>query len=416
MKLKYAYKGISKNFIYSILLIIQLIFSFTVIYENIGLSNNVSDDTKYVTKFFSDNKFYDLRQVDSADSSNMDEAKIDKVFNYLESSKNFKFIQYSPNAFKLKQFADCQQFSAYSDIISYPVNNMNFFDAKNLTVNENYLRIYPFKLKEGRIFTKQEFQRNYGDKNELPIIVGSNYGKYYKPGDEVYFLKDGGVIHKARIIGIIDNNQFLPGDISSTNLRYINTNNYIITTNAINGKSQYMFDFMFNGNYVLLDKDSTETKVDNTLNQIKKTFLTELNVKVGWNDDNKYTSTESTLFGMQQKTVMAMTLVIISFASITLIISSLNSVIKRKTEFGIHILNGGTLKDISITIYLEVFLILAISFILSLPAIYLIHKGFNALYLFEEFCIILILSIIISALPVIKISKLNVSDLIKGDD
>ena len=50
------------------------------------------------------------------------------------------------------------------------------------------------------------------DDGELPVILGGNYKAKYKVGDTIDFLnsiKDDGVVEKLRVIGILDNNNYI---------------------------------------------------------------------------------------------------------------------------------------------------------------------------------------------------------------
>lgn len=415
MKIKYAFKGISREIIFTLLVIIQLTFAFSVIYENFSLNSNVSKDSKYISKFFGEYKLYSLKKLDNKTNiSKLQDRDIINVFNYLNSSNDFKYVQYCPYNFILQTFNGYNQFKIGSG--EYDRDNKKFFIGKSLVINEAFMSTYKISLKKGRLFTAEEMKQEYGNNNAIPIIVGANYEKYYNIGDEVYCIKGGKNICKAKIIGILNKDEYIPGSVESVDERYLNTNNYIITTNSYYGSLWEMVSATFNGNYILFNKNCSQAKIDKDISYIIKIFQDNLNMTVGVKDENQYARTESTIYAMQSKVVLAMSVVIISFVCITLIISLLNSIIKRKTEFGIHILNGGTLTDISLTIYMEVFIMLLFSYILNLPVILHIYKKLDVITLLQEFALLIGLSIIVAAIPIMRIMKLNTSELIKGDE
>ncbi len=161
-----------------------------------------------------------------------------------------------------------------------------------------------------------------------------------------------------------------------------------------------------------LQKQNIQKKTD----EIKYVFKNTLNLKTTIKDVNKYAKTENTLYGQEHKTTLSISIVLIVFASITLIISILDSIIKRKMELGLHILSGGTLTDIAQIIYLEIFIILLVSLLLSLPLIYKCHHSINHTFLLIELGLLILFSFMISIIPILKIFNLNVIELIKGEE
>ncbi len=260
MKLKYAFRGISTHVIYSLLLIAQLTFSFNILYDNINLTKVVSDDSNHVSKLFN-SKMYTLNEMGFNDwhNSNMNAKNINTTLDYLESSKDFQYIENSCNAFSVEKFNNGDNFKMTSG--ETQLDNKSFIMVKNYTLNETFLKKYKLKLKAGRYFSDKEMKFGYGDNNVLPVIVGADYSKVFKIGDEFNYIREEGNVKKAKVIGIIENNEYITRQCASYRDKIYKYNNYIITTNALFGvTSTSRLMMCFNGNYLLFDKNASETK------------------------------------------------------------------------------------------------------------------------------------------------------------
>lgn len=420
MRLKYAIRGISKNILYTILLLAQLVFAYNVIYENLSLNKKVSLESQKIRSFFAGKKFNTLEIVGSLDefdkdiNAKMTDKNIEKVIKFLDGSTNYKLVQSTEFALPLQKFDEYMEFKAND--YEFEEDSTKLFSAKNYIISNNFFDTYSIEIKKGRKFNENEYKAGYGDKNTLPIIIGADYEKYFNVGDELtYYMPERGLC-KAKIIGVIRDNQYFVGDIMSIDKKYINLNNYILTTSALDTSNKMMIFKKLIGNYLLIDEKTSDAEVDSVVDELKRVFQENLNIKVGVRNLDGYIKSELNAYKEQEKIVFITALTIIIFVSITLLISLIDSIMRRKREFGIHILNGGTLRDIAIVTYMEVFLVLFSAFIISIPFILRrhIHLDFGLLILM--FIILVNLSVLISILPIIKILKLSIIDLIKGDE
>ena len=74
------------------------------------------------------------------------------------------------------------------------------------------------------------------------------------------------------------------------------------------------------------------------------------------------------------------------------------------------------MRDLAITIYLEVLLILVFSFGISLLLIFYQNNTINFPNIRILFSTLIIISIITTVLPIVRILKLGINDIIKGVD
>ncbi len=415
MKLKYAYKGISKNFIFTVLIIMQLVFAFICIYQNLDFTNKVSKDYDQFKKIFGEYKVYKLELVSSPNKFlDKPTENLEKCFSYLQCSPEYSFCGISKWGLYIEKFkGDLEPFRETNYDMNE--NQKELFCAKNYILDKISVEKFPIKLYEGRGFQQEEFQVSYGNDKAIPILVGYNYKKYFNIGDEITYHRDQNVLARAKIVGIIKENQVIPGNLMSAESKYLNLNNYIITTDSVNKSEKSMYFQKFVGNYMLFNKEATKQQIEESTENIKNVFEKNADIKVGLRNLNDDVSAEKEIFKEQNKIALGTSIIVIIFVSITIVISLLNSIINRKQEFMIHILNGATLKDISIIIYLEIFIMLIVSYIISIPFIFKFQHSQSKFLLIISFFIMIILSFLIAFIPVLKISNLKISELIKGE-
>lgn len=419
MMIKYAIKGITKSIIFTTLLVIQLIFAFYALYNTIDMKRNVSIESSKISKYFKDRKIYQLQSSTSEDIFDKDnfpkvnEVNLSKTFKTLNDLTESTITHQVLIPMLIKSFEGHEKFKYYPP--ESKINGENFFQAKNITLNESTLREFNVKLKKGRFFNEDESQIIYGNKNSLPIIVGSAYEKYFKLGDEIEYIRpDFGKV-KAKIIGILEENQYIPVSMMAfDDKRYVDLNNSIITSYSQFENYKIMYSTMFGYNFIMYDKNIPDNKIIDINNEVKKIFYDNLGLKIDIKDQNRYVKAELDTFKSQENIVSVTALTIIIFISITLIISTINSISKRKKEFGVHIFCGGNLTKIAGIIYLEILLILLISFCIFSGVIFYQNGVINADNIKIVFLILMSISIITTIIPIVKILNLDINDLIKG--
>ncbi|MBV4421732.1 MAG: ABC transporter permease [Clostridium tyrobutyricum] len=411
MKFKYAIRGISRRFFYSFLIIAQLIFGFYSMYENINLYKRINSETDKVEKFFKDKRAYAL-EVSNLINNGSDLQKIIDAFKNMENSSKYTFIKTSMVGPMAPVFDNYQQFQDIGNFKSN-INGKTYFQIKDISINKPYLKTYPLKVEKGRLFTSNEF--NFSGNNDVfPIVVGSNYGKHFKIGDEIPLDS-----HIGKIIGILKENQYAPGDVRQPDVRYINLDNYIISTDA---SYKDKFDLcnltLYNANYILFDSSANQSEIYNELAKIKKIFNDIPAIKdAGVRDLTQYITQDADMLKEQYEIIAVTSMSVIIFVCITFIVSILDSIEKRKKEYGIHIMSGGKLSDIAGIVYLEIFITFFIAYIITASIIYYRDGGLiNINSLLVLLLVMIIVSGISALIPVIRIFKLNVSNLVKGDE
>ncbi|MBQ3423512.1 MAG: ABC transporter permease [Romboutsia sp.] len=419
MKLRYAINGLKRNLIFTLLLIIQLVFAFYAIYNTIEVKNKVHTESDKIATYFKGKKVYKLNTqftdniFDQHSYPKVNEENLEKTFNELKNFSEINFTHQVLFPILIEKFDDNEDFKLYPPESEF--EGKVFFQAKNITLNENTLKEFNIKLKDGRLFNSDEFEKSDGYNNKISIIVGANYGKYFKVGDEINHMSSDMGLIKAEIIGILEENQYIPMDMQAFNSnRYINLNNVILTGYSQFSSYEIMYDTMFGYNFLLFDENTSNERIEEVKNKTKEAFYNNLGIKVEIKDLNTYIKSELDTFKEQDNIISITSITIFIFISISLIISTLNAVYKRKKEFGIHIFSGGTIKDLATIIYLEILMILLFSLGITLLIIFYQYNIININNLKILFLVLIFISIITTILPVIKILKLGINNIIKG--
>lgn len=414
MRLKYALRGISRKFFYSFLIIFQLFFGFYSMYENINLYKKMDKETNNIEEILKYKNMYAL-EVQDVENNSKYFKNIDKTIKFMENKSKYNFIRNIEHSIYTPIFDGYNQFQQYD--YKWKVDGKIHFPLKNFTINKKYLEVYPLKIQKGRLFNESEFDFTGKDNSVIPILVGANLSKYFKVGDEIpiHWSRK----HKAEIIGILEKDQYNPGNIAIPDSKYINLNDYVISTDSIFESELEVYTYsLLNGTYISFKDDLDRNEINKELKNIKKAFNSIPIIKnAGIRDLSEYINQDIDKFQEQFQIVSITSISVIIFVCITFIISLLESIDKRKKEYGIHIMSGGKLSDIAVITYMEVLMIFSITFLFTVSAVYYKYGHLldvNTLSIL--FIIIILLSILSSIGPIVKIFKLNINELIKGDE
>lgn len=374
-------KSIASRKKFFFFLVIQLVFVFISINECNAVYSYYNDNMKDIKKIIDVNNTMSFDIKNSAKRKNIQDINVDHITEFYDFiSNNSKISEKGGYIYR---------------------NNI-------LGLDKNFLSFYSFPISKGRNLTKDD----YKDKNNLPVVLGSNFEENYNLGDTI------SIENKAfTIIGFIkkDTKFLQEGNIFTDSL--INLNDYIIMPiyfydlNDID-KVSFMKSFIFN-------KPNTLTIDDLEINEKIKELSLDYVVRP-FNDIMKlfYNSTKGPA---KIKIINSILLLFITMSG--LVSSAIVSLLKRKREFGILIALGASKKSILLQVILENTLLVIFSFILSILqfAFYgrylyngIVTVNLNITNLFITVCILFIIIISISLILLIQIFKFSSKELIGG--
>lgn len=345
--------------------------------------------------------------------------------------------------------------------------NGKFYSCYQLT--DNLFKKLDISIDKGRNFTVEEF-KDTTNSEEIPVIVGSQLGKYLRVGDTISnkynYSDDNGEYsyeRTLRVIGIAT-----PGTVptfgASPSIAGIFINDYaiyaplrtwkyylkdksvdkflinktIINNNAygikyelqgdliISYQSDY-FDALLNNDFQLLVEPNRDTEA---VTEIVNDICKKNNSSIRFETLKNSNEIMNELFIQGMFAIITFTIILFTFSIAGIIGTTLYSINLRRKEFGIRISQGATLNEISYLVLGEILfknitaLILAIIPFKFLELYVNKHLGTVVEYtylvnmdskiLLIVFGLFLFSTLITSIIPIGRIIKLNVVDLFRG--
>ncbi|RXI42113.1 hypothetical protein DP129_00430 [Clostridium tetani] len=286
-------------------------------------------------------------------------------------------------------------------------NNVNI-----LKIDYEYFKLMNFSKVEGEIFKKEDFYKKNSTYN---VLVGHNFKKYFDIGDELHVTKD----LKYKIIG------FLPKDytifLSSTIMNLENANSAIICPEDLQLKDDaVILKEKFFGGIQFILKDNVE--YDKVINDFYKKS-DNLNVEVNFlkfedNVERFHEALEPVIRIELLKVIIFLFFTLV--AVISLVIYSINN---GKKEFGVLICTGIKLRELIFSILYEWILLIIIAYLISCALFVNMESSLNGWFKYTYgfhnlgvgFIISILMFLIISVKPIIKILNSQPKELIGGN-
>ncbi|MGL5479434.1 MAG: hypothetical protein ACRDCB_10385, partial [Clostridium sp.] len=358
--MKYIIKNTLNNKLVNFLLVVQLVLGLTAIYNSINISERLNSEINRFDRVFNNGKVYKIRneyfnQSETIKSADLE--KLNKAIDNIDSSKNIEY-PYSFNiAIYNKSFENSSLFEATPDKLE--VNNKDFFRSYSIFMNDLAKEKANLEIQEGSWFLEEE-------SNSIPVVLGYDYSEYFHVNDEFEFIdfENDKVLRKAKIIGFLKKGSEISANLElPLDLRDINLDKYIIFNNKelINNKNSIL-SLLFN-NYIYFNQNTNLDDIEIESNKIIKDFK-DANLPVYLSFEGKELENNIEDLKSSKELSILTSIIITIFLSITIILTLLNSVIKRTKEFGVHILNGATIKKMMYFILGEVLILIGIAFLI----------------------------------------------------
>lgn len=408
-KFKYACINQRKHIFLNSLLVLQLVSGFLCIYYGFSLYMDNKENQAIANKMLTKNIY-----------------RIESLYNKEHNENNNTFEKQSLAAMEIlvdreKNFL-CQNevgvlakyFNGASDIARYgrieSVNGENYYDAGIITINKLFIDFYNIKVDKGRLLTDEELKLKFDNPSTLKVLVGYDYGKYFNVGDKISNLND--TIKEFEIVGILPKDSYIN---NFENGEKISLNKYMLTGYNLNKNAELLLNYsVMNSAYLLYDEDLSDDKIKELNDTLIQDFYSIYGDNIGLrniNDLNKYSNS---IWESRLTFIMKMISIIMVFIFSTIIISTILRINKRKKEFAVHILSGGTLNDICEIIFVETYGLFIFSMILSSAIISFINIKLNIQRMLLVNFIILLIGVVISILPII-IKSQQVHEILKGE-
>ena len=435
MRIKYALKSVRNNRAFSLVLTLQLICIFIALYNIVDYREKINYLIEKVEKAYSNRSIYRF-SYDEEESilTNIIHKKDEglQMIKELSDSEEYIFTIAAPMEFPVILFKGYQQFKHKNSTLFQTEDRREYAYINSLSVNKNALNAFNVELESGRYFEESEYSEL--EEDILPVVLGYNYKKIFKVGDtiEYVFVND---IRKAKVVGILKEDETIPTDYTNIYMgRSVNAKNYdlngimLIPYGENIPMNRLDISNVFWYNFVILDSKLEDTKKDDILNEIEEKIEDTIEIKYNRKSYDKEITAELDKYKELKESYSLTAVVAIVFSAITMIVSMLNSIKKRKREFGIYISSGATMKDIVGIIFFQMIAMVIIALIMTIvllktyfvffevDSISLGHDRINFSIIFKILIFGVIYSSIASIIPLRKLSKLEIHDLLRRDD
>lgn len=405
MNIKYTIKNIMRNKISSLLTIILILLALVSTYLLIMVSSNLKKEYEYIENYYNGgnvlrittNWDYYKYKIDS-----IDKFIYEKIYNSLNEIEDIDLLHYERVAVNIdSKYIDMDNLEG-----KYKSGDGENIYLEGMGITNETLKHYDIELLEGSMF-------NEVDENDevINIVAGYDLSKDFNINDIITSI-DG---TKYRITGFLKQGQYLPINIGmNLNLVY---KKYNLDDSFICDFREFIGD----GFSYYLPLSASYIHINNTVNNEEKEVLKRLikdifnenDIVVNVRDESKGINLTLGELEKQKELFNISSITILVFIFFSIVISIINSIEKRKVEFGVYILSGATIGDIAkITIYEMI--------IFDLIALMVFILGFNKLidiqHLIGVLGIISIYMVLIFIIPLIKIKNISIKELIKGNE
>lgn len=420
---KYAYLGITKKVFLSFIIIIQVMVTSFMIYSALKIRNDINNNANSILNIFNDKKAYYMKVsedfIDRINSEKFTSRDVLEAYNAIKNIQGTHFYC-REDGFSIPYFDGIEKFKDNPSFTT--IEDVKFIPVKSMWMDKNMWQKFKLNFIEGNGFREEDFEK---ENDKIPVILGYDYKDKYKAGDTFpYYDTQNKKIRNAEVIGILQQDSYLLYKVDYAE-KFENLNNYIVTAFIDLDKlpedkllTNYYFQVfdLFNTSYFLFDETKSDIEIEKNLADINEVFE-ELNIgKQNIKSVNKYLDIDKEMLQAQKHNSLIMLIMIILFLSIGIASSVLYRIKKEKKYYGIHIMNGATLNDICIRVFEEIFIMFLIGFGASIGIIKSNFKSLNANILMLILLLLFIISIFISIVPILKIKKLKISELIKDGE
>lgn len=420
--LKYAYLAISKKVFLNFIIMLQVIVASFIIYSSLKVSNDIVQDADRILNIFNNKKAWYMKvSNDFMDKLENKKFTSDDVLNAYNILKNSKFVHfYSESShIPVEPFEGVEKFR--NNPSSVTVSDKTYLPVNMFYMDKEMNNQFQLNLIDGRGFNKEDFEK---EEDKLPVVLGYNYKDKYKAGDTFhYYSYEDKTVKEAKVIGILQKDSYLLYKVDAE--QFTNLNDFIVSVFVDLDKlpkdelltKYYIQTFdLFNTSYLLFDKSKSDDEIQKIVGDVNKSFIS-LNIgKQNIENVDNYLQINKEMLVAQKHNSRTMATIIVIFLSIGITSSLLYSIKKEKKHYGIHILNGATINDICIRLFSQTLIICLIGFIASIGILKSIFNTLNFNLFIQVLIVFIIISLVTSIIPIVKVKRLSVVELIKDGD
>lgn len=425
--LKGMLRTVKRNQLLVFLMIILVAFSFSVlgfafeqgktVEENVA---DYSDTYGTTTYYFTIDGMTDIQYYEYVDDDNVEiYKKLSNFFEKLTKEKRFLFISIAEQPVEIYDTVIPDIFlDGYEDGNAegsiFDMEGQDWYRTKSLQVSDKFFSQFQIQIASGSGFEEKNYIYHKG--NEIPVLLGSEYGGEFQIGDEIKcnYLSEDVVL---KVTGILKEEQFFYDEMDK---EFKSCGRYIILPALSSSDSSY-FDkirlLLQIGGVIVSDLGYPE--VEKIFRELEKEAGVEkYNMYL---EDPEMANITTDLF--QQYSSMTEEVLkqfkVIAGILLFFVIISISSVLcgfirEKNKEYGIQLLCGARPVQILGDIFLlNILIIMTGSFLTAMFFLYNDYSGKNiAIILLTGLAI----SIIVSVNLFLYLLKMNISEIIGGKE
>ena len=406
MNIKYAFNSIKRNKFQSILIVLLISMALISFYIVLFLSNSLKDQYNYVENYFNGGNVYSIAtnwRYYKPKIDKIDKSIYEKIYKSIDAMDNVDLINYERIAVNFD--------SSNPDLKGLEQDKIMESDSiyiQGMGISEAAINHYDLEVLEGKMFNKEE-----NEDGIINAVVGYHFKDMFNIGD--ILVTDVG--KKFKITGFLKKDMYIPTSIGESDNasyeKYDLGKAIVCDLNNFLGED-FSYYLSISGAYIHMAKDISEGEKLQIKQKIKNEF-NKYNIEVNVIDQSKGIFLALSEIKKQIMLFNISSITILTFISFSIIITILNSLENRKKEFGVYILSGANITDISKIVFFEICILNLISF--SILCIVVIGiKIASIKFLIYIFILTLMYCIFTFLIPLRKIKNISIKDLIKGEE
>lgn len=406
MNIKYAFNSIKRNKFQSILIVLLISMALISFYIVLFLSNSLKDQYNYVENYFNGGNVYSIAtnwRYYKPKIDKIDKSIYEKIYKSIDAMDNVDLINYERIAVNFD--------SSNPDLKGLEQDKIMESDSiyiQGMGISEAAINHYDLEVLEGKMFNKEE-----NEDGIINAVVGYHFKDMFNIGD--ILVTDVG--KKFKITGFLKKDMYIPTSIGESDNasyeKYDLGKAIVCDLNNFLGED-FSYYLSISGAYIHMAKDISEGEKLQIKQKIKNEF-NKYNIEVNVIDQSKGIFLALSEIKKQIMLFNISSITILTFISFSIIITILNSLENRKKEFGVYILSGANITDISKIVFFEICILNLISF--SILCIVVIGiKIASIKFLIYMFILTLMYCIFTFLIPLRKIKNISIKDLIKGEE
>lgn len=307
-----------------------------------------------------------------------------------------------------------------------------YLNQSKILIDSNFNNKYKLKVVEGRSLDKDDFNKDYRKEN-IPILLGNDFIDKKKLGD-IYKVNTFSSVNRKE-----NDPQLIYKDINFEVVGFLEKDAIPVTTDKTGEIATSVIfsdaitiipavkDYLSFGTgvalgdmgaYVECFEGITEEKINSDIENILKKYKEESKVKDDLEPQVRLIEREDTKEALKNNInnskILGGILVLLSTLGIASTI--IGDIKNRKNEFGIKMSQGASINTICKEMICEIFILVSLSIILAL--VFLLSKyGIKVItikLILSDVIIILLITTIISILPIRIIKKMEIVKLLRG--